>query len=414
MKTNIPKLRFIEFKDAPDWEEKKLGEVANRITRRNTSNCTNVLTISAQHGLVSQTDYFNKIVASKDLSNYYHIKRNEFAYNKSYSAGYPLGAIKRLTEYDEGVLSSLYICFDFINKKSQEYYENYFESTKWHKEVYKIMAEGARNHGLLNIPVNDFFSIKLNQPKYTEEQEKVGKFLSTLDKRIELQEKLIEKLEEEKKGYLQKLFPKKGKNIPELRFGEFKDAGEWEEKTLRDLIELTIDNRGKTPPVVEGEVPLIEVNALESNGINYNKISKSVSKDTYSTWFREHIKAQDLLFTTVGNTAQCAIYDGLERACIAQNIVAFRFNSFTTGTFMDKLFKNAHNYNRIKAIEMIAVQPSIKVTQLKEMKFLLCCMDEQEIISKLLDRTSRTIILNKNLLQSLHVQKKFALNNVII
>lgn len=105
------KVRFLEF-EGEDWVEVKLGEVFDRVTEKNESETVkNVLTISAQDGLVSQTDYYNKSVASKDLSNYIVIRQGDFAYNKSYSEGYPLGAIKRLDEYEKGVLSPLYICF---------------------------------------------------------------------------------------------------------------------------------------------------------------------------------------------------------------------------------------------------------------------------------------------------------------
>ncbi|HFI0251724.1 TPA: restriction endonuclease subunit S, partial [Streptococcus suis] len=149
MKTNnnIPACRFRGFED--DWKEVKLREVSKRVTRKNKELISNLpLTISAQYGLVDQEEFFNKQVASKDVSNYYLVKNGEFAYNKSYSNGYPWGAIKRLDRYEMGVLSTLYIVFKPTSLICSDYLVSYYDTSNWYKEVSMIAAEGARNHGL--------------------------------------------------------------------------------------------------------------------------------------------------------------------------------------------------------------------------------------------------------------------------
>ncbi|HCZ1680543.1 TPA: restriction endonuclease subunit S [Staphylococcus aureus] len=186
--------------DYPDWEEKELGEVADRVIRKNKNfESKKPLTISGQLGLIDQTEYFSKSVSSKNLENYTLIKNGEFAYNKSYSNGYPLGAIKRLTRYDSGVLSSLYICFSIKSEMSKDFMEAYFDSTHWYREVSGIAVEGARNHGLLNISVNDFFTILIKYPSL-EEQRKIGDFFIKLDRQIELEEQKLELLQQRKKA----------------------------------------------------------------------------------------------------------------------------------------------------------------------------------------------------------------------
>ncbi|MFV8352539.1 restriction endonuclease subunit S [Flavobacterium sp. XS2P14] len=201
------KLRFKDEngKVYPDWEEKKLGDVASRVTRKNKENNLNVLTISAQLGLVSQLEYFNKSVSAKDVTNYYLLERNDFAYNKSYSNGYPMGAIKRLKKYDKGVVSTLYICFCFNEMVSLNFMEQYFEFGLHNKEIEKVAQEGARNHGLLNIGVNDFLNIDLVMPSI-EEQQKIAHFLSGIDGKIEQVNGELVKTQEFKKGLLQQLF----------------------------------------------------------------------------------------------------------------------------------------------------------------------------------------------------------------
>lgn len=201
------KLRFKDEngEDYPDWEEKKLGEIADRVVRKNKENNLNVLTISAQLGLVSQLEYFNKSVSAKDVTNYYLIKRNDFAYNKSYSNGYPMGAIKRLKIYDKGVVSTLYICFCFSEMVSLNFMEHYFEYGLHNKEIEKVAQEGARNHGLLNIGVKDFLNIELILPSIIEQQ-KIANFLSSIDDKIESTNQQITQTQTFKKGLLQQMF----------------------------------------------------------------------------------------------------------------------------------------------------------------------------------------------------------------
>ena len=174
------------------WEQRKLGELVDRVVRKNTNNeSTLPLTISAQYGLVDQITYFNNRVASRDVSNYYLVLNGEFAYNKSTSDGYPFGAVKRLDLYEKGVLSTLYIVF--APKKEQQIDSNYltvfFDTDRWHKGVAERAAEGARNHGLLNISAEDFFDIDLSVPKDIVEQKQIGAFIRQLDSLITLHQR---------------------------------------------------------------------------------------------------------------------------------------------------------------------------------------------------------------------------------
>ena len=171
------------------WEQRKLGEVAHRVIRKNEGNQSDLpLTISAQHGLVDQRDYFNNQVASRDMSGYYLLENGEFAYNKSTSGDSPWGAIKRLTKYEKGCLSTLYICFA-LNLGDPDFLVTYYETNRWHGAVQMIAAEGARNHGLLNIAPDDFFETVLTLPCSTEEQKQIGCFFTQLNSLITLHQR---------------------------------------------------------------------------------------------------------------------------------------------------------------------------------------------------------------------------------
>lgn len=163
------------------------------------------LTISAQDGLISQYDYFDKKIASINLTTYYILKNGEFAYNKSYSNGYPYGAIKRLDSFEEGALSSLYICFCVSNIDSN-YLCYYFDSNKWNYEVKIISGEGARNHGLLNLTPSDFFNIRIFKPHTLEEQCKISNFLELIYAKEKIINRKINILKKYKEGIMIKCY----------------------------------------------------------------------------------------------------------------------------------------------------------------------------------------------------------------
>ena len=227
----VPKLRFSGFDD--EWKSFKLSEISKRITRKNKSLETDrPLTISAQYGLVDQIEYFNKIVASKSLKGYYLLNKGEFAYNKSYSNGYPFGAVKRLDDYENGAISTLYICFNTNDKMNSDLLKEYFETDKWHEEIYKIAVEGARNHGLLNVAVGDFFNTKHVLPTNNHEQEKIAKFLIEINTKIDLLENKHKAYQDFKKYLMQKIFAQ------ELRFksADGEQYSDWKERNLYEFL----------------------------------------------------------------------------------------------------------------------------------------------------------------------------------
>ena len=268
--SNTPEIRFEGFTDA--WEQRKLGDVVERITRKNTNlESERPLTISAQYGLIDQNEFFDKRVASKDVSGYYLVKNGEFAYNKSTSNDAPWGAIKRLDKYENGVLSTLYIVFKVANENMTDsnYIACYYDTSLWHRDVKMIAAEGARNHGLLNITPDDFFqqtTIKI--PTSKEEQFKIGEYFSQLDNAITLNQRKAEQYKTLKKYMLQNMFPKNGEKVPEIRFEGFTDA--WEQRKLGELAEKTYG--GGTPATSNEEFWNGDIPWIQSSDISDGKL----------------------------------------------------------------------------------------------------------------------------------------------
>ena len=214
-----------------DWKRCLFTDKFERITRKNKDGNRNVLTISAQQGLINQFEYYNHQYASEDTSSYTLLKRGDFAYNKSYSDGYPWGALKRLEHYDSGIVSPLYICFAPKNGVCSDFYKQYFEAGLFNREIYKIAQEGARNHGLLNVSTEDFFNAKLADPPI-EEQRKIAEILGCCDEVIRLKKELIAEKKKQKKALMQKLLdPNSGFRLPGF-------SGEWEQKTIAHVADL--------------------------------------------------------------------------------------------------------------------------------------------------------------------------------
>ena len=215
---------------------------------------------------MDQVSYFNKTVASKDMSGYYLLLNGEYAYNKSYSVGYDFGSIKRLDRYTMGALSTLYICFA-LKKHDSDFINAYFDSLKWYREIYKISAEGARNHGLLNVPTDAFFETKHYLPQNLNEQRKIADFMIALEHRIDAQQSLVDNLKRYKRGLHKLVFIKNRKHS-------------WEKSALHDIASFC---GGGTPSkdissYWEGEIGWISSSDIQEEWIDDISVTRRITK----------------------------------------------------------------------------------------------------------------------------------------
>ena len=234
-----PELRFPEFKNSGEWEEKKLGEISSIVKEKLGKNNYTLLSITAGHGLVSQLEKFGKEIAGSSYENYIVIHKNDFAYNKSATKDYQSGYVALLKTYDvAAVPNSIFLCFRIDETILNVFFlEQLFKFNYHDKYLRKLIQIGARAHGSLNISNKDFFSIPIPVPPL-KEQKKIAEFLSSVDELLEQEKIKLENLKEYKKGLLQNLFPKENQKVPDLRFPEFKNSGEWEIIHLSSIIKL--------------------------------------------------------------------------------------------------------------------------------------------------------------------------------
>ena len=330
-KQNTPEIRFEGFTDP--WEQRKLGEVAHRVIRKNEGNQSDLpLTISAQHGLVDQRDYFNSQVASRDMSGYYLLENGEFAYNKSTSADSPWGAIKRLTKYEKGCLSTLYICFR-LDQGDPEFLVTYYETNRWHGAVQMIAAEGARNHGLLNIAPDDFFETALTLPCSTEEQRQIGCFFTQLNSLIALHQRKHEKLCTVKKSMLDKMFPKPGETEPEIRFEGFTDP--WEQRKLGEFGSVAMCKRiYKEQTSEQGDVPFFKIGTFGADPDAF------ISNELFDYFKRTYPYPTPgtLLISAAGSIGRVVEYQGEKAYFQDSNIVWLEHDHRLNDTFLKPLY----------------------------------------------------------------------------
>ena len=188
------------------WKTTRLGLILNRVTRKNTTACTTALTVSAQRGLVEQGSYFAKQIAAEENEHYLLLQRGEFAYNRSASIGYPYGAIKRLDAFEQGIVSTLCLCFSVADDAvtDSDYLVGLIEAGQLNRQLRAIAHEGARSHGLINVTATDFFNMHVSLPSIVE-QRAVAEVIRSADAEIALQQQQLTALQTQKRALMQKL-----------------------------------------------------------------------------------------------------------------------------------------------------------------------------------------------------------------
>ena len=394
---NVPLLRFPEFTD--EWKESVLSDFVERVKRKNKNNlCKLPLTISAQYGLVDQISFFNKVIASENMSNYYLLHKGDFAYNKSYSSEYPWGAIKRLDCYEQGTLSSLYICFKPYSHVSSDFLTHYFETSKWHQGISEIAVEGARNHGLLNVGIQDFFETRHCLPQSLLEQEKIAKFLNLIEERIATQNKIIEKLQSLIKGLID--------DIITLKCGQlvafetlYSKAGEGGTPTTSNT--EFYDN---------GSIPFIKIDDLSNKYLSANKdyITELGLKKS-SAWL---IPTHSIIYSngaTIG-----AISINKYPVCTKQGILGIVPNTNIDVEFLYYFMQSSYFQ---KEVERVVTEGTMKTAYLKDINHIKCPipdLDRQKEISHLLSVLSLKEDVERQLLQKYQIQKQYLLRKMFI
>ena len=263
---NKPRIRFKGFTE--DWEQRKLSDISTKVTTKNVDvHYTETLTNSAEQGIISQVDFFDKEISNKDnINGYYIVDNNDFIYNPRISTLAPVGPINRNKLNRTGIMSPLYTVFRSSNV-DLGFLEWYFQSSHWHRYM-KLNGDSGARADRIAIKDSTFFEMTIKIPVNIKEQVLIGETLEKFNQYITLHQRKLEKLKLAKKALLQKLFPKNGSQFPEIRFKGFTDA--WEQRKLGALAEIV---RGASPrPISDLKTPHLLLSIAATVGkpvINY-------------------------------------------------------------------------------------------------------------------------------------------------
>ena len=391
-----PKLRFKGFSEP--WEHVKLSDFVSRVTRKNSDNQTDIpLTISSKDGLINQNEFFSKQVASKDMSGYYLLQRGEFAYNKSYSVGFDFGSIKRLEKYDQGALSTLYICFA-LDRFDSDFIKHYFDSLKWYREIYMISAEGARNHGLLNVPTEDFFATLHALPMDAAEQRKIAEFLDLLTAKIEKQQSLVDNLKKYKRGLLSSLL----------------DKEEWQTVLMQDVASGFDYGMNSAATEYDGKHKYIRITDIDESTHKYISTECVSPSDLPEAKYK--VEENDILFARTGaSVGKSYIYDSRDgelyyAGFLIRASVKPDFNSYFV--YLNTL---TLGYQRWVVLESTrSGQPGINAEQYRNYKFKCPPIEIQNKIANIFIHFDLKLQREQEILDYLLNYKKAMMRNIFV
>ncbi|OGT89550.1 MAG: restriction endonuclease [Gammaproteobacteria bacterium RIFOXYA12_FULL_61_12] len=301
----VPKLRFPEFREAGAWETIPLSQLAKRSTQKNSLDELNrVLTNSAEFGVIDQRDYFDKDIANQDnLEGYFVVKKGDYVYNPRISTMAPVGPISK-NNIETGIMSPLYTVFRF-SSSDNDFYAYYFKTTGWHQYMRQASSTGAR-HDRMAITNGDFMAMPLPVTS-PEEQQKIADCLASLDELIALEAQKLDTLKTHKKGLMQQLFPAEGETLPKLRFPEFREAGQWEEKRLGEVGSVRMCKRiFKEQTNSLGDIPFCKIGTF--GGVPDAYISREIF-ESYRNNF-PFPKNGAVLISAAGTIGRTVRYEG--------------------------------------------------------------------------------------------------------
>lgn len=391
--TLLPKLRFPEFQDAPEWENPKLEEISVPVVERVGDRKLTPVSISAGIGFVPQAEKFGRDISGNQYRFYTLARDGDFVYNKGNSLKFPQGCVYILRNWGEVAAPNVFICFRLKDGYINNFFQNCFEKNMHGVQLQKHITSGARSNGLLNISKDTFFGIRIPTPS-TAEQQKIADCLTSLDDLIAAQSQKVAALQAYKKGLLQNLFPAEGESVPRLRFPEFEDAGEWEEKKMEECLD-------------------------------YQQPTDYLVSDTkYSNSYKTPV-------LTAGKTFILG-YTNEQHGIFSDNLPVIIFDDFTTATqFVDFPFKakssamkilQAKNGANIKfmyeAMQMIAYEVGAHerhwISKFAPMSILIPQPAEQQRIAELLSALDEEIAAQGEALAALKVHKKGLMQGLFV
>ena len=411
MSKKSPQLRFEGFTD--DWEDRKLKDVTERVRSNDGRMDLPTLTMSASSGWLDQKDRFSGDISGKEKKNYTLLKKGELSYNHGNSKLAKYGVVFSLTNYEEALVPRVYHSFKALENTSADFIEYMFSTKLPDRELGKLISSGARMDGLLNINYDDFMNIHISIPNY-EEQILVSAFFRKLDETIALHQRKLDLLKEQKKGFLQKMFPKNGAKVPELRFAGFAD--DWEERKLSDVA----NHRGGT--AIEkyfDKYGVYKVISIGSYGLNSQYVDQNIRAISNEITDGRVVNSGELTMVLNDKTANGTI---IGRTLLVEKDNEYVINQRTEIISPKENFDSNFAYTilngpfreKVKRIVQGGTQIYVNYPAVSNLNLELPKIEEQQKIGSFFKQLDDTIALHQRKLDLLKEQKKGFLQKMFV
>ncbi len=406
-KSDTPAIRFKGFTDT--WEQRKLGDVVKEITRNDPESEAPIMMITANNGFIEQSERYAFNNAGESLKKYILLKKGELAYNHGASKLRPYGSCFALTTAENARIPFVYHCFSAENQNA-EFMSIELNGAEIENQLRKIVSSGARMDGLLNISFDEYTSVSVLLPG-TEEQDCIADFFRQLDNLITLHQRKYDKLTNVKKSMLEKMFPKNGSNVPEIRFKGFTEA--WEQRKLGELADIV---GGGTPSTGvsdfwDGDIDWY-VPAEIAEQIYLTSSQRKITEEGYNHSSAKMLPVGTVLFTSRAGIGKTAILT--RKGCTNQGFQSIvPHKGELDSYFIFSRTEELKQYGETVGAGSTFVEVSGK--QMANMELMMPkTMAEQKIIGQYFANLDHLITLHQRELEKLKNIKKSCLENMFV
>lgn len=408
---NTPDIRFKGFSDA--WKQSKLKDVADKVTEKNSAlSVQETFTNSAEFGVISQRDFFDRDISNADnIGGYYVIHEEDFVYNPRISATAPVGPINRNKLGRNGVMSPLYTIFRTHGVDST-YLEWFFKSKNWHPFMYFNGDSGARSDRF-SIKDTVFFGMPIPLPSQ-DEQKRIGDILEHLDVVITLHQHKLDTLKNYKKAMLVKMFPREGQKVPEIRFKGF--TGDWEPRKLSDIYQ-SIGNAfvgTATPYYVKSGHFYLESNNVKNGQINHNT-EVFINDQFYKRQKEKWLHTGDMVMVQSGHVGHSAVIPEELNNTAAHALIMFKNPKMRIEPyFLNYQYQTAKSRKKIDSITTGNTVEHILASSMQDFVVDVTSLEEQTKIAVFFQNLDNVITLNQHMLDKLKDLKQAMLNKMFV
>ena len=396
-----PKVRFKGYTD--DWEQRKFADFTWDAGKRNREDLDlEPYAITNEHGFIRQCDAHDDFGYMKDTDRkaYNIVQPNSFAYNP---ARINVGSIGYYKGVENVIVSSLYEVFQTDNYVNDRFLWHWFKSDEFPRWIERLQEGSVR----LYFYYDKLCECRLYMPSL-EEQEKIASFLDALDHLITLHQRKCENAQKLKKYMLQKMFPKNGTNVPEIRFEGFKDA--WEQRKFADFTwdagKRNREDLDLEPYAITNEHGFIrQCDAHDDFGY-----MKDTDRKAYNI-----VQPNSFAYNPARiNVGSIGYYKGVENVIVSSLYEVFQTDNYVNDRFLWHWFKSDEFPRWIERLQEGSVRLYFYYDKLCECRLYMPSLEEQEKIASFLDALDHLITLHQHKCEELKNIKKFMLQNMFV